>query len=114
MASVLLNNPLQTILASQVCLSWTLKFLNSRLCVCVCVCVQHAFENHMWVVKKHEQYADIYSLAFSALMLFVGCQEGHSACKKQSGGVSACSVWERCRFAYIPADTTATHCLLLQ
>jgi len=24
------------------------------------------------------------------------------------------SVWARCRFAYGPADATATHCLLLQ
>jgi len=32
--------------------------------------------------------------AFSALTLLVGRQEGHPACKKQSGGVLAClSVW---------------------
>jgi len=32
-----------------------------------------------------------------------------------SGGVlMLLSVWVRCRFAYGPADTTATHCLLLQ
>jgi len=34
--------------------------------------------------------------AFSALRLLVGRQEGHPACKKQSGGVLAwLSVWER-------------------
>jgi len=34
------------------------------------------------------------SLAFSALMLLVGQQEGHPACKKLSGGVLAwLSVW---------------------
>jgi len=34
--------------------------------------------------------------AFSALTLLVGRQEGHPACKKQSGGVLAwLSVWER-------------------
>ena len=53
--------------------------------------------------------------AFSALMLLVGRQEGHPACKKLSGGVLA---WYlsgvRCRLAYVPADATATHCLLLQ
>jgi len=54
--------------------------------------------------------------AFSALTLLVGLQEGHPACKKQSGGVL---VWlytsgARCRLAYGPADATATHCLLLQ
>ena len=48
-------------------------------------------------------------LAFSALTLLAGRQEGHPACKKQSGGVLA---W--CRLAYGPADATATHCLLLQ
>jgi len=53
--------------------------------------------------------------AFSALTLLVGRQEGHSACKKLSGGY-----WHgylsgaRCRLAHGPADATATHCLLLQ
>jgi len=56
-------------------------------------------------------------LAFSALTLFVGRQEGHPSCKKLSGGVLAwLSVWSeaRCRLAYGPADATATHYLLLQ
>ena len=54
-------------------------------------------------------------MAFSALTLLVGRQEGHAACKKLSGGC-----WRgylsgsRCRLAYGPADATATHCLLLQ
>ena len=53
--------------------------------------------------------------AFSALALLVGRQEGHLACKKQSGGC-----WRgylsgvRCRLAYGPANATATYCLLLQ
>jgi len=35
-----------------------------------------------------------YAYAFSALTLLVGRQEGHPACKKQSGGVLAwLSVW---------------------
>jgi len=52
---------------------------------------------------------------FSALMLLVGRQEGHPACKKLNGGILAwSSVWVRCRSAYGPADATATHCLLLQ
>jgi len=34
---------------------------------------------------------------------------------KMSGGVLAwLSVWVRCRFAYDPADASATHYLLLQ
>jgi len=54
--------------------------------------------------------------AFSALMLLVGRQEWHTACKKLSGGV----LWRgylsgaRFRLAYGPADATTTHCLLLQ
>ena len=45
----------------------------------------------------------------------VGWQEGHPACKKQSGGC-----WHgylsgaRWRLAYGPADATDIHCLLLQ
>ena len=55
------------------------------------------------------------SCAFSALMLFVGRQEGHPVCKKLSGGGwhgYLSGPW--CRLAYGPADATATHCLLLQ
>jgi len=55
------------------------------------------------------------TMAFSALTLLVGRQEGHLACKKLSGGVLAwLSVWNRCRLANGPADATATHRLLLQ
>jgi len=54
-------------------------------------------------------------IAFSALTLLVGQQEGHPACKKLSGGVLAwLSVWGQVIFAYSPADATATHYLLLQ
>jgi len=43
--------------------------------------------------------------ALSALMLLVGQQEGHPACKKLSGGVLAwLSVGAMCRLAYGPAD----------
>ena len=54
--------------------------------------------------------------AFSALTLLVGRQEGHPACKKQSGGGTGVVILSgaRCRLAYGPADATATHCLLLQ
>ena len=55
------------------------------------------------------------SLAFSALTLLVGRQEGHPACKKQSGGVMAwLSVWSEVQTCTCPADATATHYLLLQ
>jgi len=46
--------------------------------------------------------------AFSALMLLVGQQEGHLACKKLSGGMLAWLSGVSCRFAYGPADVTAT------
>jgi len=59
-------------------------------------------------------YQGIFS-AFSALTLLVGRQEGHPACKKLSGGVPAwLSVWSEVQTCIIPADATATHCLLLQ
>jgi len=32
-------------------------------------------------------FAEVLQYAFSALTLLVGQQEGHPACKKQSGGV---------------------------
>jgi len=55
--------------------------------------------------------------AFNALTLLVGLQEGlqegHSACKKLSGGVLAL-LSDVCRLACGPADATATYCLLLQ
>jgi len=51
----------------------------------------------------------IHLIAFSALMLFVGRQEGHPACKKLSGGVLAWLSGAQCRLAYGPADATATH-----
>jgi len=51
---------------------------------------------------------------FSALMLLVGQQEGHPACKKLSGVMLAWLSGMRCRLAYSPADATDTHYLLLQ
>jgi len=53
-------------------------------------------------------------LSSSALTLLVWWQEGHPACKKLSGGVLVWLSGAMCRFAYGPADATATHCLLLQ
>jgi len=54
--------------------------------------------------------------AFSALTELVGQQEGYPACEKtewwDTGMVYLSGA--RCRFAYDPADLTATHYLLLQ
>jgi len=53
-------------------------------------------------------------IAFSALTLLVGRQEGHPACKKLSGGVLAwLSVWSEVQTLHM-AQLIATHCLLLQ
>ena len=78
---------------------------------------------NVWIVTKNTSImrfqiipSSYYVLcAFSALMLLVGWQEGHQACKNWAVGcgrgyLSAA----RCRLAYGPADATATHCLLLQ
>ena len=54
----------------------------------------------------------VLSLAFSALMLFVGRQEGHPACKNWL--VECCHGYlsgAKYRHAYGPADVTAIHCL---
>jgi len=54
------------------------------------------------------------ALSFSALMLLVGRQEGHPACKKTEWWDVGDLVWlsgMRCRLAYSPADATTTHSL---
>ena len=54
-------------------------------------------------------------VAFSALTLLVGRQEGHPACKKTDWwGTGMVICLELDADAYGPADSTATHCLLLQ
>jgi len=62
----------------------------------------------------YDSYWQYVTHAFSALMLLVGQQEGHPACKKLSGGMLAWLSGMRCRLAYSPVDATATHYLLLQ
>jgi len=53
--------------------------------------------------------------AFSALMLLVGQQEGHPACKIPEWWDAGVVVsGSRCRFAHGPADASAAHYLLLQ
>jgi len=48
-------------------------------------------------------------------MLLVGWKEGHPPCKKWVVGCwHSCVSGSRCRYAYGPADATATHYLLLQ
>ena len=53
--------------------------------------------------------------AFSALTLLVGWQEGHPACKKQSGGVLTwLSVWSEVQTCVWLSRCLVTHSLLLQ
>ena len=70
-------------------------------------------------VKKQQlffSYSCTYIVAFSALTLLVGRQEGHAAHKNLSDEVLAwLSVWNKVqRLAYGPADATATLSSLLQ
>jgi len=53
-------------------------------------------------------------VAFSALTLLVGWQEGHPACKKLSGGMLEWLSGMRCRLTCSPAYAAATHYLLLK
>jgi len=57
------------------------------------------------VLSSHDNSAhDILSLAFSALTLLVGRQEGHPACKKMSGEVLAwLSVWSKVQTCIWPS-----------
>jgi len=49
-------------------------------------------------------YHTIIHCAFSALMLLVGQQEGHPACKKLSGGVLVwLSVWSEVQTCILPS-----------
>jgi len=66
---------------------------------------------HIWYVQILT-YLLTYLVAFSALTLLVGWQEGHPACKKLEWW-DVYVTGSRCRFAYGPADAIATHYLLL-
>jgi len=49
-------------------------------------------------------FSHIFFLPFSALMLLVGQQEGHPACKNLSGGVLAwLSVWSEVQICICPS-----------
>jgi len=57
----------------------------------------------------------MYKYTFTALMLLIGQQEGHVACKKPSTGVLVwLSVWSSVQTCIWPVDAAATQCLLLQ
>jgi len=91
------------------CFAMCAVFNRNSVCRSICHCVLHhtSLANFRWIALAE--------IAFSALTLLVGWQEGHPACKNWVVGC-----WHgylsgtRCRLAYGPADATATHCLLLQ
>ena len=97
-----------------------------RLCVCVCVCVlvsgwkwTFIFGTGFIFRRKHKTHFRSNStikeflamnmqillmLAFSALTLLVGQQEGHPACKKPSGGMLAwLFVWSNVQICIWPS-----------
>ena len=68
----------------------------------VCVLPTHAFAycRFCWFSRTY----CIRTIAFSALTLLVGRQEGHPACKKLSGGVLAwLSVWSEVQTCICPS-----------
>ena len=90
------------------CHSWLLSFnqiINTKLTAISTLAVKN-----FWASTNDT------TVAFSALTLLVGWQEGHPACKKNWAVGCWCGYLSgaRCRLAYGPADATATHCLLLQ
>jgi len=54
-----------------------------------------------WIIKDAALLHVHQRFAFSALTLLVGCQEGHPACRKLSGGVLAwLCVWVKVQIVY--------------
>jgi len=67
----------------------------------VCVFLRVA---DVWIVVSVVLYYAFSAYAFSALTLLVGRQEGHPACKKQSGGVLVwLSVWSKVQTCIYPS-----------
>ena len=89
-----------------VCMFWCfIAVLLQRLpvsCVMqVCVFLRVA---DVWIVVSVVLYYAFSAYAFSALTLLVGRQEGHPACKKQSGGVLVwLSVWSKVQTCIYPS-----------
>ena len=72
--------------------------------MCVCV-IEWQFSLVIMVLSTSR---NVYSRTISALMLLVGRQEGHPACKKQSGGVLVwLSVWSKVQTCIWPS---CCHC----
>ena len=63
-----------------------------------------AIKKLLFLTLVHSCITHANLVAFSALMLLVGQQEGHPACKKLSGGVLAwLSVWSKVQSCIRPS-----------
>jgi len=59
---------------------------------------------HSYQKTTDKLQGSVATFAFSALMLLVGRQEGHLACRKQSGGVLVwLSVWSKVQACIWPS-----------
>ena len=78
----------------------------SSVCVCACVraCARTCVSFDLFVLQVL-----LLLLAFVSVILLVGCQKEHLACKRLSVRCGCCCLsGVRCRsFAYGPADVTA-------
>jgi len=65
----------------------------------------HIIPGANWVLSTPQYFSNVLvNYAFSALTLLVGQQEGHPACKNQSGGVLAwLSVWSEVKTCIWPS-----------
>ena len=78
--------------------------ISLTLRVCLCFCVFSIASYTCDTYKINSAYLLTLVCAFSALTLLVGRQEGHPACKKQSGGVLAwLSVWSEVQTCIWPS-----------
>jgi len=67
-------------------------------------CLGAEVSGHFGLAPNFATYVYYFTVAFSALTLLVGQQEGHPACKKQSGGVLAwLSVWSKVQTCIWPS-----------
>ena len=87
--------------------------VSGRIGVSWTICKQSASHSRQITIPTTSSLTNFYRPdAFNALMLVVGQQEGHVACKKPewwAAGVVLSGVM--CRLAYGPADATVNHSL---
>ena len=106
---------------TSVCASTAMRTCGSTSPTCLITCRwRHSLKDRcntvILAISVHFAISNMLYIAFNALMLLVGRQEGHPACKKNwvLGWWHRYLSGVRCRLAYGPADASATHCLLFQ